>query len=248
VVEAHQRWCVWAGLLFLPLFWLGLMVAGWFPPPSPDMSAADVVRMFDDDRTLIRCGVWILTGAASLLAFYGAALTHQIRRSVGDSPLARVQTLAAACLILEFIFPQMIWQAGAFRAERSPEIVQLCYDIGWLMYMGVVSTAMVQMVVCGIAVLADRRAEPLVPRWVSYVCFWCALGVAGGSFCVFTRTGPIAWNGLIAFWLLAVSFFVWMLTMSWAMLRASRRVEEEGVVDDDEQPSRGPVRRTIPQS
>ena len=223
MTEAHQRLCIRVGLGFLPLFWLGLMVAGWFSPPTPNMTAAEVTRMFSEDRARIRIGVLILTSAAPLLAFYGAALTHQIRRSVGaSSPLATAQSLVAACLILEFIIPQMIWQAGAFRAERSPELVQLCYDIGWLLYIGVVGTAIVQMVLCGLAILQDRRPEPLIPRWVAYVCFWAGLGVAGGSFCVFTQTGPVAWNGLIAFWLLAVAFFIWMLTMSWAMLRASR--------------------------
>jgi hypothetical protein len=242
MIEAHQRLCVWVGLLFLPLFWLGLVVAGWFPPPTPHMSADEVLRMFDEDRNSIRIGVWILTAASPVLGFFGAALSHQIRRSVGASPLAVAQALAAACIILEFIFPQMIWQAGAFRAQRSADLVQLCYDIGWLMYMGVVGTAMMQMILCGIAVLSDRRAEPLVPRWVAFVCFWAALGVSGGSFCVFTQSGPLAWNGLIAFWLLAVSFFIWMLTMSWAMLRASRRVEceETELVSRDElQISRG---------
>ncbi len=221
--QAHQRLCVWTGLLFLPLFWLGLLVAGWFPPPTPDLTTAQVQQMFTEDRTRIRIGVLILTSAAPLLAFYGAALSYQIRRSVGAaSPLATAQSLVAACLILEFIFPQMIWQAAAFRGERSAELVQLCYDIGWLLYIGVVGTAMVQMALCGIAVLQDQRPVPLVPRWVAYTCFWSAIGVAGGAFCVFFRTGPIAWNGLIAFWLLALAFFVWMLTMSWAMLRASR--------------------------
>ncbi|MCX2930069.1 hypothetical protein ORI20_07280 [Mycobacterium sp. CVI_P3] len=228
MTERHQRLCIWVGLMFLPLFWLGLLVAGWFPPPTPNMSVTEVTDMFDADRARIRIGVLILTSAAPLLACYGAALTHQIRRSVGAaSPLATAQTLVAACLILEFIFPQMIWQAGAFRAERSPDLVQLCYDMGWLMYIGVVGTAIVQMLLCGVAILQDRRPAPLVPRWAAYVCFWSAIGVAGGSFCVFTRTGPLAWNGLIAFWLLAVAFFVWMLTMSTMMLRASRIHEED---------------------
>lgn len=227
MIETHQRVCVWTGLLFAPLFLAGLLVAGWLPPPTPEMSSDEVLRMFTEDRTRLRIGIWILTAAAPLLAFYGAALSHQIRRIVGDSPLATAQSLAAACLILEFIFPQIIWQAGAFRPGRSAEAVQLCYDIGWLLYMGVVGTAMVQMAICGMAILQDRRADPLVPRWVAYVCFWSTLGVAGGGFCVFTRTGPIAWNGIIAFWLLAVAFFIWMMTMSWAMLRASRRLEHD---------------------
>lgn len=230
MIERHQRACIWVGLLFLPLFWLGLVVAGWFPPPRADLSADEVQQMFGEDRTRIRIGVLILTSAAPLLACYGAALTHQIRRSAGEwTPLATAQTLVAACLILEFIFPQMIWQTAAYRAERSPEFVQLCYDIGWLMYIGVVGTAMVQMVLCGIAILSDRRQPPLIPRWTAYVCFWSAIGIAGGAFCVFFQTGPLAWNGLIAFWLLAVAFFVWMLTMSWSMLRASRWRFEVGI-------------------
>lgn len=229
MTAAHQRACIWVGLIFLPLFWLGLMVAGWFPPPTPNMTATDVAQMFADDRARIRIGVLILTSAAPLLACYGAALTHQIKRSVGaGSPLATAQSLVAACLILEFIFPQMIWQAAAFRGDRDPALVQLCYDIGWLLYIGVVGTAIAQMVLCGVAILLDRRPQPLIPRWAAYVCFWAGLGVAGGSFCVFTQTGPIAWNGLIAFWLLAVAFFVWMLTMSATMLHANRIPMESG--------------------
>lgn len=232
MTERHQRLCIRVGLLFLPLFWLGLIVAGWFPPPSPGLTVAEVQRMFAQDRARIRVGVLILTLAAPLLAFYGAALTHQIRRNVGaGSPLATAQSLVAACLILEFIFPQMVWQAGAFRSERSPELVQLCYDIGWLMYIGVVGTAIVQMALCGIAILGDRRPEPLLPRWTAYICFWSAIGVAGGSFCVFFQAGPLAWNGLIAFWLLAVAFFVWMLTMCSGMLRTSRRAGDTHEMD-----------------
>jgi hypothetical protein len=35
----------------------------------------------------------------------------------------------------------------------------------------------------------------------------------------------LAWNGILAWWVLCVSFFVWMVTMTWLMLRASRIVE-----------------------
>lgn len=227
MTERHQRICIWVGLLFLPLFWLGLMVAGWFPPPTPNLTVGEVARMFAEDRNRIRVGVLILTSAAPLLAFYGAALSYQIRRNIGEStPIATAQSLVAACLILEFIIPQMIWQAGAFRAERNPELVQLCYDIGWLMYMGVVGTAIVQMVLCGVAILQDRRPKPLLPRWIGYLCFWSAIGVAGGSFCVFFHTGPLAWNGIIAFWLLAVAFFAWMVSMSWGMLRSRSNLND----------------------
>jgi hypothetical protein len=228
MTEKQQRVCIGIGLAFLPLFWLGLVVAGWFPPPRPDLTALEVQRMFAADRTRIRVGVLILTSAGPLLACYGAALTHQIRRNLGpSSPLATAQSLVAACLILEFIFPQMIWQTAAYRGERNADLIQLCYDMGWLMYIGVVGTAMVQMMLCSAAIFLDRREDPAIPRWVAYVCMWSALGVAGGALCVFVQRGPLAWNGLIAFWLLAVAFFVWMLTMGWTMLHASRIGERD---------------------
>jgi hypothetical protein len=226
VSAAHQRACVWLGLAFFPLFALGLLVAGWLPPPSPHTTAVEVARMYAEHRARIRVGVWILTAAAPLLAFYGAALSYHIRRTLGPSPLVTAQSLAAACLILEFIFPQLIWQAAAFRSDRDPALVLLFHDVGWLLYMGVVGTAMVQMAICAVAIFSDRRPNPLIPRWAAYVCAWTTLGVAGGSFCVFTQTGPVAWNGIIAFWLLAVSFFIWMVTMSTFMIASTRRTDE----------------------
>ncbi|ORA73377.1 hypothetical protein BST26_02980 [Mycolicibacterium insubricum] len=183
--------------------------------------------MFVGGGTSIGIGLLILTSGASLLAFLGAAITHQIRRCVGfQSPLGTAQSLAAACLILEFIVPQMIWQAARYRPERNPELIQLCFDLGWLMFIGVVSTAMVQMLLLAVAVLQDPRRQPLVPRWVAYLSIWAAISVAAGGFCVFVQTGPLTWNGVIGFWLLATAFFVWIVAISWAMLKATKRSDD----------------------
>lgn len=85
---------------------------------------------------------------------------------------------------------------------------------------------MAQMAIIAAVVLQDSRDEPLLPRWTAYVCIWSALGVASGSLCVFTDTGPFAWNGVLAWYLLCVAFFAWMVTMTWGMLRASKRAED----------------------
>jgi hypothetical protein len=226
MIERHQRFGVWAGIGFAPVFALGFaVVAGFIPPPSPHMTADEVRRLFLEDRDRIRVGMWIATAAAPLLAFYVAALSHQIRRIAGPSPLATAQLVAGACLLLEFIFPQMVWQTAAYRAERSAAIVQTLNDLAWLPYVGVVGTAMAQMVIVAIVVFLDRRDEPLLPRWSAYLCLWCAMGVASGSLVVFTTKGPFAWNGVLAWYLLCVAFFVWMVTMTWLMLRASHRAE-----------------------
>lgn len=226
--EHNQRLSVWMGVAFAPLLFLGLAIAGFIPPPAPTLDANAIASMFDEDRTAIRIGIWITTAASPLLAFFVASLSHLIRQIAGtSSPMATAQTVAGSCLILEFIFPQMLWQACAFRAERAPELLLLLNDVAWLCYMGVVGTAIVQMLVLALVILQDPRKDALVPRWAAFLCLWSAVGVAGGSFCVFVQTGPIAWNGLISWWLLAVSFTVWMFVMAHQMLRVSRRTEAE---------------------
>ncbi len=233
MTERQQRLCVWGGITFAPLFLIGFaLVAGFVPPPAPGMSAEAVARMFAEGRGRIRIGIWIACGAAPFLAFFVAALTHQIRRIAGNgSPLATAQLIAGSCLILEFLFPQLVWQTAAYRSERSPETIQMLNDLAWLPYVGIVGTAMVQMAIIAIVVFQDRRPQPLLPRWSAYLNIWTALGVAPGSFVVFVHNGPVAWNGILAWWVLCVSFFVWMVAMTWLMLRASRiaeRTEAEG--------------------
>lgn len=238
MTERQQRLCIWAGISFAPVFLVGFaIVAGFIPPPAPTMSADEVAHLFVHDRGRIRIGIWIATTAAPLLAFYVAAISHQIRRISGsDSPLATAQLIAGSCLILEFIFPQMVWQTAAYRSERSAETIQTLNDLAWLPFVGVVGTAIVQMAIIAIVVLHDHRPEPLLPRWSAYLSIWAALGVASGSLVVFTHTGPVAWNGLLAWYLLCVAFFVWMVAMTWLMLRASHAFdraeapEAEGLV------------------
>lgn len=229
---------VWMGFAFMPLFLLGFgVIAGFIPPPSPGDSAEEVARMFDDDRTRIRIGMWVTTAAAALLACFVTAISLQLRRMEGPGvgPLATLQAVSGALVVLEFIFPQMAWQTAAYRSERSPETIQMLNDIAWLCYLGVVSTFLLQCFAIVLATFRDTRADPVFPRWMAYVTIWSALGVSGGSMVVFTRSGPFAWNGVIAWWLLVVAFFVWMVATTWALLRAIRQEEREA------EPERPPV-------
>ena len=227
MLEQHQRLCARIGVTFLPMLLIALAIAGFLQPPSPALTAQEIQQLYLDNQARIRIGIWIATAAAPLLAFYVAALSHLLRSiTQGPSPLATAQTIVGSCLILEFIFPQMVWQTAAYRANRSAEMIQMLNDVGWLCYVGVVGTAIAQMIIIAIVIFQDRRSEPLVPRWCAYLCLWSALGVAGGGFCIFVTSGPVAWNGLIAWWLLVVSFFIWMMTMTMQMIKVSHRMEK----------------------
>jgi hypothetical protein len=86
----------------------------------------------------------------------------------------------------------------------------------------------VQAIAAGLVGLADKSERPVFPRWV---CGWAIF--AGVSFIPLTampffRTGPLAWNGLLSFWTLFGTYFIWTASMGYCMVKdASRRLHEE---------------------
>ena len=167
------------------------------------------------------------TFAAALFAPWMVAITMQMKRIEGErAPLSYLQLALGAIFVLEFIFPLMIWQAAAFRPTDDPVVTQRLNDLGWLMFVGVVSTGVLEAVTIGIAILLDRRDDPVFPRWVGYLNLWCALTFVGGGLCVFFKSGPFAWNGLIAWWLLVTGFAIWMIGMTVCLLRFAIPHEE----------------------
>src|SRR5262249_46808293 len=59
--------------------------------------------------------------------------------------------------------------------------------------------------------LMDRRQRPIFPRWLGYYNLWVALMFTPGTFTVFFHNGPLAWNGLIAWYLPLAVFATWLV-------------------------------------
>ena len=75
----------------------------------------------------------------------------------------------------------------------------------------------------GIAIITDSSATPVFPRWAAYLSFWTAgLSIPGGLTILF-KTGPLAYNGLLALWIPLTVFAIWVATMSVLSVRAIRR-------------------------
>ena len=91
-------------------------------------------------------------------------------------------------------------------------------DAGWLMFLMPFTTFIVQNFAIGLAILGDRSAQPVFPRWVAYFNFWVAVLFLPGGLLTFFKSGPFAWNGLFAFWVPFVVFFTWYILM-FALLR-----------------------------
>jgi hypothetical protein len=223
-----QRVLVWLAPIMVLIWLSAFLIAGFLPVPSPADTAEQVAAMYDAHRTAIRFGVMLTIAAAAMLAPFIGITTAQLKRVEGkSSPLAYAQLAMGALLILEFVYPMMMVQVAAYRAERPAETIQALHDLAWMLFVGVVSTVFIEFLVIGLAILQDRRENPVFPRWAAYFNIWAALMMVPGSVLPFFKTGPLAWDGVITFYLVASAFTIWLLVMSYLLLKAIGHEEAE---------------------
>jgi len=219
------RLCIWSGVGALVL-WLGGFVffAGYQPPPSPNLSAEATRQTILENPNSVRIGLLLTLWGSALFAPYGAALSVGLRRIEGRiAPLTYTQIAFSGALVIEFILPMMWIQSAAFRPDRTTEIVQAYSDAAWLAFIGVVSTVAMQPLIVGIGILTDRNAEPVFPRWAGFFNVMVFIMLIPGGFCVFFKTGPLAWDGVFAWWVPVGIFCTWIGVMTRLMLVDVRR-------------------------
>lgn len=70
----NQLLCVWSGLAFVVIFMLGFWpLAHFVPPPSPTVTAADIVRIHQTNTWQIRLGLMMM-GCSGLIAPFVAVI------------------------------------------------------------------------------------------------------------------------------------------------------------------------------
>jgi hypothetical protein len=114
-----------------------------------------------------------------------------------------------------------IWLTAAFRPDEiSPDITRALHDLGWIVFLVDVPPFSVWMIAIGIAILRDRGAVPLFPRWLGFFNFWVALLILPALLLPFFKSGPFAYNGILALYLPFGAFFIWMVVMTFGLMRA----------------------------
>jgi hypothetical protein len=231
-----QKIGIYCGWAFLVLFMVGfLVVAHFFPPPGPWESARQIQERFQHDTLRIRLGMLICLFAGALLLWWWATIITQVKRIEGPhSPVVYVQIAGGAAFVIEFVYPLMFYAVAAFRPDDGAELVRKFNDLAWLCLLGIVSTAIVQIVAFGYVTLTDRRPTPVYPRWFAYFSFWCALLFFPADLIFFFHHGPLAWNGLISFYLVFAVFGAWIIVttvMTSKAIDAQAAAGEEPPVD-----------------
>jgi hypothetical protein len=222
-----QLWCIYSAVPFAVLFLIGWVVlAGFAPPPSPMDNPAQIAAFYTNNLIGIRVGLVLSMFCSALLFPWGGAVNVQIMRIEGSrSPLQWGWIAAQGCIVIEFVYPCCFWLAAAFRPEDAAR-VQAFNDLAWLPFLGVVCTGMFQMAALGVVTLRDPREDPVYPRWFAFFQIWCAFGVACTAVIFFFKTGPLAWNGVVGFWIPVFAYFGWVVVTTIMTARAIYRDDE----------------------
>jgi len=223
-----ERLCAWSGVVGVTVFFTGLIIAQFFPPPSPSLGMEEVAALYSGNANGIRTGFLLIMISGMFIFPFVAVISIQLRRiEHGRAPvMAYTQLGAGAAGTMLFVIPALPFLIAAFRPDRSPEITYLLNDFAWIMLVLPFSPAFMQNVSIGLAILKDGSANPLFPRWLAYFNFWIAIGFVPACTLVFFKSGPFAWNGLFPFWIPATVFGAWFVVMMIMVLKAINRQEQ----------------------
>jgi hypothetical protein len=226
--------CVWSGPAYIVLFLTGLLISGLFPPPSPSLTASEIANIYATQTNAIRFGMLIAFMASVFYLPFCIAISQQLRRIEGKyAILAEVHSTMAVISLFTQWFPPLLMLSAAFRPERAPEITQYVNDLAWILNVMTISCFMIQYLAIALAIFSDRRAEPILPRWVAFLNLWVILVFLPGETLAFVHRGPFAWQGLLSFYAGLVAYSLWFWAMFFALRQAIKKLaREQSDVDD----------------
>jgi hypothetical protein len=219
------------GLIWLSAF---LLFPGFVHPMSPMMSAEQVAAFYRDPENLPRIRYsmilfnWSAVGFVPILAL----IALQVRRMAHRTPIFSYAIIAcAAGAPTIFLMANLFWLLAAFRPMRDPQLTMMFNDLAWVTFSSQVGFLIAQSVILALAIHLDRQERPVFRPWVAHFNLVVAALLIPAAFAGTTLTGPIAWNGLLTFWVRNVAIGLWIVVMAVVLGQAIKRqrAEDEAV-------------------
>jgi hypothetical protein len=224
-----QRISLW----ITPLFGGILLIAfisfpGFFPPMSPEATADQVAAFYVQNSAMIRFSMITFNLCAIMLVPFFMTIVLQIKRMSLPSNLLAYSYLACiAGAATLFAIADIFWLIAAYRPDRNPELVLLLNDMAWLVFIAPVGMVVVANLCLALAVYLDAHPEPIFPRWVAYFSIATAVAMAPAACAVIFKTGPLAWDGVISYWLRLGAFALNIAVLFVVLRRAINRQMSE---------------------
>lgn len=223
--KTDLKLCGWLGLLCAIGLVAALVLAGFIPPPAAYWDQAQIAAFYTERSTLIMSGMIVGLAASMGYITLSAGISVQMSKmkGVGRIPIY-LQMISGVGSTMMLVIPFVVFALTAFRADtRSPELTQTLNDAGWLLFLTPFTTFITQNCAIGYAVLIDRSERPVFPRWVGYYNLWVSVLFSPVALAYMFKSGPFAWHSIFPFWIPAPIFLLWIVLMSWMMLRGAKQ-------------------------
>jgi hypothetical protein len=92
------------------------------------------------------------------------------------------------------------------------------------------SVTTVQLFAAGVAFLQDKRAQPLVPKWLAWYGIWVGFMFIAECLMPYFKSGAFARSGILNFWIEFMIWFIWVPLLTMYILKAITRLEHEARV------------------
>jgi hypothetical protein len=234
-----QLLCTWGAPVTVVFDLIGWLIAGIIPrPPAASDTPEQIVAWYAHNPTAVRAGLLIALLGVCGVGPLMAVISTQMMRIEGRRPVLSLLQLAAGVVTWVMLFiPMLIMNVAAFRPDRSPEITMALTDLAWILFVTPIGPFIVQNLAIALAVFSDQTTPPVFPRWVGYANIWVALLFCPAAAAYFFKTGPLAWQGIFAFWLGLVMYTIWAFIMFITLRRAIRTDEEPSPVAIPQSPT-----------
>jgi hypothetical protein len=228
--ERSQSALVWWALIFAAIYGIVLLLLlDMVPPPTPKLSAEQIAHWYAARHTKIRIGAVIASWTSAFMVPLAVVVAAQMSRQETGRKVWSAMTICGGTLMSIFlVLPPLFWGVAAFTPSRSPQVTAIMHELGVLtltttdQYYVFMWVAIV--VIC---LLPTSVTHSPFPRWFGYFTAWIAVMFEAGAFAFIPRKGPLAWNGLMVFWLPLILFGIWIAVMSYQLLHSLRLQREE---------------------
>jgi len=227
----YLRFLTWCGPVFLAVFIVFWGILGHnIPPFQPDVPAAVIADFFRTDANLVRLGMTVAMSFTVLYFLWGLAVAKIIEVGIerNNDILSTLARWGAGLTVVPIMVSCVFWLAGSYRPEALDDVIlQLLYDMGWLLIdLGYMVTT-VQMIAMGVAFIQDRRAQPLIPKWLAWYGIWVGFSFVAEILMPFFQNGIFARSGTLNFWIEFFLWFIWIVALSTHLFGAIGRLEAE---------------------
>lgn len=220
-----QKVCIWTGPAMLVLFAFGFMfLARYLPPPSPELSPDALVERLRANVNGFRLGMVITMVAFAMMVTWAMGVAARLHATEQKLPLLTYLQLGSVA-IGSLIGQGATWifQATAYRLDDTdPQIIRALHDLGWFTFLAPWPSFTVWCFALAVAILRNDRVGAGLPRWAGYLSLWTGILFMPACLIFWFKHGPMAWNGVIAFYIPVFIFFIWVVGVTVPALQSLR--------------------------